>query len=124
MTNNYGSKLSERRWSRRRAIAAFGSAAAATAFLAACGGDDGSHEDDAGTKDASGLVTQPSDDTKSLKRGGVLVNRTTSEPNTLEPHLFPGNFTSQDIYSGLWLIKDGYLQHTSGEIEGDVVESW
>src|SRR5688572_3855703 len=123
MTKNYWSKVSERRWSRRRALAVLGSTAAAAAFLAACGGDDDSDEDP-GTKDASGLVTQPSDETKSLKRGGVLVNRTTSEPNTLEPHLFPGNFTSQDIYSGLWLIKDGYLQHTTGEIEGDVVESW
>jgi ABC-type transport system substrate-binding protein len=123
MTKNYWSKVSERRWSRRRALAVLGSTAAAAAFLAACGGDDDSDED-SGTKDASGLVTQPSDETKSLKRGGVLVNRTTSEPNTLEPHLFPGNFTSQDIYSGLWLIKDGHLQHTTGEIEGDVVESW
>ena len=123
MTKNYWSKLAEHRWTRRRALAALGSTAAAAAFLAACGSDDEA-DDDGDTKDASGLVTQPTDETKNLKRGGVLVNRTTSEPNTLEPHLFPGNFTSQDTYSGLWLIKDGHLAYTNGEIEGDVVESW
>jgi ABC-type transport system substrate-binding protein len=122
MTKDYWSKLAERRWSRRRAIAVMGSAAAAAGLLAACGGSD--DDEGGGAKDASGLVTQPTDETKDLKRGGVLVNRTISEPNTLEPHLFPGNFTSQDIYSGLWLIKDGHLNYTSGEIEGDVVESW
>jgi ABC-type transport system substrate-binding protein len=120
MEKNYWSRLTEHRLSRRRVLASGGSAAAVVALLAACGGDD----QEGGTKDASGLVTEPSDETKSLKRGGVLVNRTTSEPNTLEPHLFPGNFTAQDTYSGLWLIKDGHLSYTTGEIEGDVVESW
>lgn len=120
MATNYWGRLAEQRLSRRRALALGALATAGAALLAACGSDQGG----GGTRDASGLVTQPRDETRSLKRGGVLVNRTTSEPNTLEPHLFPGNFTAQQTYSGLWLIKDGYMSYTTGEIEGDVVESW
>jgi ABC-type transport system substrate-binding protein len=122
MENNYWSKMAARRLSRRRALSMTGTTALAAGFLAACGGDDDDGRGEA--RDASGLVTQPTDETKNVTSGGVLVNRTTSEPNTLEPHLFPGNFTSQDIYSGLWLIKDGHINYTTGEIEGDVVESW
>jgi ABC-type transport system substrate-binding protein len=77
-----------------------------------------------GTGAASGLVTQAQDESANVKRGGELVNRSTTEPNTLEPHLFPGNFTAQDTYSGMWRIKDGLINYSSGEIEGDVFESW
>ena len=118
---NYWTTVLGRRLSRRRALAATGTTAAAAAFLAACGGDS---NDSGGFRDDSGLVTRPTDETGQAKRGGVLVNRTTSEPNTMEPHLFPGNFTAQQTYSGMWRIKDGVIRQTSGELEGDVFESW
>ncbi|HWO73593.1 MAG TPA: ABC transporter substrate-binding protein, partial [Dehalococcoidia bacterium] len=120
MKGDYWKSLTARRLSRRRALALTGAVAGAAGLLAACGGSNEGDE----ARDASGLVTPPRDETKDVKRGGVLVNRTISEPNTLEPHLFPGNFTAQDTYGGLWLIKDGHMKYTSGEIEGDVVESW
>jgi ABC-type transport system substrate-binding protein len=118
MSAGYWHKFSTTRLSRRRGLALGATALGASALTWACGGA-GSE-----TQDATSLVTQPKDETKSLKRGGTLVSRTTSEPNSLEPHLFPGNFTAQQTYSGLWLIKDGYNTYTKGEIEGDVVESW
>jgi ABC-type transport system substrate-binding protein len=120
MEKHYWKKLAGRRLGRRRALALTGWAAVAAGLLAACGGDG----DDGEGRDASGLVTEPRDEAKDVRRGGLLVNRTISEPNTLEPHLFPGNFTAQDTYSGLWLIKDGHMKYTTGEIQGDLVESW
>jgi ABC-type transport system substrate-binding protein len=118
---NYWTTVLSRRLSRRRALAVTGATAAGAAFLAACGGDS---NDSGGFRDDSGLVTRPADETGQARRGGVLVNRTTSEPNTMEPHLFPGNFTAQQTYSGMWRIKDGVIRQTSGELEGDVFESW
>ena len=50
---NYWTKVTRRRLSRRRALALTGGATAAAAFLAACGGDD----DDAGSTAATGSTT-------------------------------------------------------------------
>ena len=118
MSAAYWHKFSTARLSRRRGLALGATALTASALTWACGG--GSD----GANDATSLVTQAKDETKNLKRGGTLISRSTTEPNTLEPHLFPGNFTAQQTYSGLWLIKDGFNTYTKGEIEGDVVESW
>jgi ABC-type transport system substrate-binding protein len=110
------------RISRRRAMVATGASALGAAFLAACGG--GTDGNSRGTKDASSLVVAAKDETKEMKRGGTLWSRTTSEPATMDPHVFPGNFASTHTHSGLWLIKDGYLTGATGEVEGDVIESW
>ena len=87
------------RVSRRRAMIATGAGALGAAFLAACGG--GSDSKSSGeSKDASGLVTAVKDETKDLKRGGTMWYRTTSEPVTMDPHVFPGNFASTHTHSG------------------------
>src|SRR5690349_21040429 len=123
--SDYWQKTLGSRLSRRRALTATGAGALGAAFLAACGGSSSSSSGDAGNKtNASGLVTAVKDETKSLTRGGVLWNRTISEPATMDPHVFPGNFATTHTHSGLWLIKDGYLKNSDGEVDGDVVESW
>src|SRR5215217_4804226 len=97
---DYWHKEINHRLSRRRTLVATGAGALGAAFLAACGG--GSSKSGSGeTKDASGLVTAVKDETKDLKRGGTLWSRTTSEPATMDPHVFPGNFASTHTHSGL-----------------------
>src|SRR4051812_35050699 len=121
--SDYWHKTLDHRLTRRRTLAATGAGALGAAFLAACGGSSNS-SDGGSQKDATSLVTAAKDETKELKRGGTLWNRTTSEPVTMDPHVFPGNFASTHTHSGLWLIKDGYMSNSTGEIDGDIVESW
>ena len=79
---SYWQNALSNRISRRRGMLATGTGALGAAFLAACGG--GSDSKGSGeTKDASGLVTAAKDETKDVKRGGTLWNRTTSEPVTM-----------------------------------------
>ena len=88
---------------------------AATAAAASGGGDQ---------KDVSSLIVKAVDETKNVKRGGTYKTRGTFEPSTLDPHQFPNNFYVYQTYSNLWLIKDGVIDYSNGDVEGDVVESW
>jgi ABC-type transport system substrate-binding protein len=119
--DGYWQQVLRQRLTRRRALIA--TAAGAAAFLAACGGSEKGGKD-AAQKDVSGLVVKAVDETKSAKKGGVYKTRGTFEPNTLDPHQFPFNFYSNQTYSNLWRIKDGVIDYSSGEVEGDLVESW
>lgn len=67
MANGYWNNLQRARLSRRRVIAGAGTATAAAAFLAACGGS-GS---DKTPKDVSGLLTTPVETTDKAVRGGT-----------------------------------------------------
>ena len=125
MSDNYWSRVLDGRISRRRALAATGAMAASAAFLAACGGSDsGSSSGGGAQKDVSSLIVKAVDDTKSVKRGGTYKTRGTFEPSTLDPHQFPNNFYVYQTYSNLWMIKDGVIDYSNGDVEGDVVESW
>jgi ABC-type transport system substrate-binding protein len=89
--------------SRRRALAAMGGTAAAAAFLAACGGDDddaapgggstgaatggGSTGGATGPAASSGLLSTPTDQSASRKRGGELNIPTNVATATLEQSL-------------------------------------
>ena len=76
MARCYWNNVLSRRLSRRKAIAGTGTAAAAAAFLAACGGS-GS---DKGTKDVSGLLTTPVDTSDKIVRGGTWPTVLTADP--------------------------------------------
>ena len=99
-----------------------GAGALGAAFLAACGGSDsGSSSAGGGTqKDVSSLIVKAVDETKNVKRGGTYKTRGTFEPSTLDPHQFPNNFYVYQTYSNLWLIKDGVIDYSNGDVEGDV----
>ncbi|HEU0073758.1 MAG TPA: ABC transporter substrate-binding protein [Dehalococcoidia bacterium] len=145
--DSYWNKVLMRRISRRRAMVAGGGFTAAAAFLAACGGDD--DEQSGGTSGSSssgggatggstpaasgggssgsassGLLTEPINETSSAKKGGVLKSRNSFEPSTLDPQQFPNNFHSNATYSNLFRIEDGVLSYSTGNVIGDLVESW
>ena len=79
----YWEAVSQHRLNRRRLIGATAATTAAAAFLAACGGGNDSSE---GSKDKSGLLVKPVDQTKQAKRGGTLQRSASSEPAGLDPH--------------------------------------
>jgi ABC-type transport system substrate-binding protein len=121
---NYWQRVLTTRTSRRRALAATGATAASAAFLAACGGDEGSGGN-GGTKDTSGLVYTPEDETKSAKHGGRHISVQSNGLVTHDPHRIGAHgIMAARVYSQLFRIKDGHLANTSGEIMGDLVESW
>jgi ABC-type transport system substrate-binding protein len=120
--------LLQARISRRRAIAAAGGGAVGAALLAACApvADQGNR-----SSDDQGIVTRPVDESSSIKRGGIfrsiLVSPVTLDPQIVSPHA--GTAGAQMVYawhaySQLFRIKDGYMERSGGEIEGELVESW
>jgi peptide/nickel transport system substrate-binding protein len=126
MQDSYWTHFTSKRINRRRALIGT-SAAAAAAFLAACGSDTGSSEP-GGKKDASGLVTQPDDTSKTARRGGVFKWAQSSEPNH-----FDGGIQGQaqlNVFNGLAygsLVqnKPGYKEPASNtETVPDLAESW
>src|SRR6266480_953104 len=121
MASNYWTTVPRQRLGRRRALAASGAAALGGALLAACGGS--SDSGGSGSKDKSGLVAPVVDDTKELKRGGVLKRIVSDEWQPFDPMLSVAIPLGR-IYSRLWRVKGGHLEPTAGLIEGDLAESW
>ena len=125
MQDSYWDRVLARRIARRRAIAATGGLGAAAAFLAACGGggDNGAGGNGGGS---SSLVTEAEDTTKEAVRGGILKDRATADPSTMDVHqpIAPLNFTARHVYSTLVASKPGYLEPETFELQGDLAESW
>src|SRR5712691_6673127 len=122
MANVYWSKLLDRRFSRRRALAATGAAATAAALFAACGRSNSST-----SKGKSELLSQGEDTTKQAKRGGVSKWVFATEPATLDIHVAgsPLNTPRCMVYSDLIMGKQGYLAPQQfSEYLPDLAESW
>jgi len=133
MTANYWDRFTTRRLSRRRALLATGGATAAAAFLAACGGDDddGGGGGSTGPVDRSGLLTTPTDQTSTRKRGGTLniAGPPAGTANaTLEQALGgngSGSILVHSTYSQLMRAKIGtYDQTPQGEMEPEFAQSY
>ena len=122
-TMSYWARVLQNRISRRRALATAVTASVAAAFAAACGG--GSDSSSSGEKDVARVLAQIKDESKDAKRGGVFKSRAQNEPANWDPQLV-GNTTQTTPfqYSGLLRLKEGHLQRTAGELDGDVAESW
>jgi peptide/nickel transport system substrate-binding protein len=110
------------RLSRRRSLIALAAGASGAAFLSACGGDD---NNSASTQEVARVLAEVKDESKDVKRGGVFKSRAQNEPANWDPQVV-GNTTQTTPYqySALLRLKEGHLQRTVGEIEGDVAESW
>src|SRR5829696_2600876 len=97
---DYWSRFTDSRMSRRRALTLTGGTALGAAFLAACGGSDssGSSSDSGGSsgpKDNSGLLTTMKYDQSQVKRGGQLIG------------VHPGVITSWDPFKTGINIRGG-----------------
>src|SRR5947209_4200635 len=124
---DYWQRFTSTRVSRRRALLAASGLAGAAAILAACGGSDSGGSSGGAsnaTRDASGLVVKATDETKGAKRGGTYKNRGSFEPSTLDPHTFPNNFYVYQTYGTLFQVKDGIIDYSNGDVDGDLIESW
>src|SRR5688572_30468486 len=106
MSNGYWSRILDRRLTRRRALAASGTAGLSAAFLAACGGNDSSDGDQQG----SGLITPAVDESKSAKRGGVWLDWATADFQTFDPHFTSLPHPSRFLFSTLMRKKPGILE--------------
>ena len=97
----------------------------AAAFLAACGGGSGSTSKQAGSK-GSGLVVVPEDTTAKAKRGGVLKDYAQAEPRSLDPSNPQADYNriTPFVYSTLLAAKPGKLQPATGELQGQIAQSW
>lgn len=128
MATNYWSKFTAARLSRRRMLAASGGAALGAAFLAACGDDDdepSTGQDQAAEQpeDKSGLLVQPVDETDSLKRGGTLSSVFGFNFTTFIPYQTNVG-TLNMLFNQFLRMKGGYMAPLTGELTGDLAESW
>ncbi len=128
--SGYWAKLTQARLNRRRALA--GAAGGAVALsLVGCGGGSDSSSDPGGTgsavKDSSGLLTPKLDRTAEAKQGGTWKTLTTADVTSFDP-LSSQSYTTQVmagwVYSRLLKIIPGYLKTSTGDVEGDLAESW
>jgi ABC-type transport system substrate-binding protein len=126
MENNYWTRVMGRKLSRRLALAATGATAASAAFLAACGGsDDGDGTGGGGGgSGGTGLLTNVTDETKDVKRGGTYKSALNAVP-TFDPHLTGNHVTHMWLnYSPLLKNKPGHMTRSDGSLEGEIAESW
>lgn len=134
MEANYWHRFRATRLTRRRALTATGSVAAAAAFLAACGGDSNksSSGSSSGTGNstgstasggtsgtggaaATGLLANPTDQTSTRKRGGTLNIAASVATATLEQSLGgngSGSALVHSTYSQLMRAKIGTYKDT------------
>src|SRR3954466_7066279 len=124
--DNYWAGLTQRRLSRRRALAASGATAAGALFLAACGGgNDGAGSASKGRGESS-LVTTPVEDMSGATRTGTLKVFPTSDPPNRAPvnPVNPLNPPTASVYGTLVREKPGQQKSPSAELVGDLAESW
>jgi peptide/nickel transport system substrate-binding protein len=91
-------------------------------LLAACGGGDGGSE----SEDSASLLVKPVDSSKDAKQGGVMKDSRNADIQHWDPH-FSGvwwSFANPAVYGRLTRLKAGHLAPASGEVVGDLVESW
>src|SRR5688572_25572225 len=126
MDSRYWARTLERRVSRRRVLATSGATAFTTAFLAACGGDDGDGGRTGVEKEVFSLVTQAEDTTRQAKRGGTLRFAVTADIPNFAPHFLSLANAAQVLlnYNRLTRVKPGHLEQSDGTIIGDAIESW
>ena len=117
--NLYWQKTLEARLSRRRALQASSAAATGAILLAACGGDDAKP----GSPRAWGLVNQPSDETKSAKRGGTFKYYRSLDVTHWDRHTLAGT-GSGAIESQLFRNEPALLETPKLTFTGDLVDSW
>ena len=112
-----------RRLGRRRVLATTGAGAAAALFLAACGGGSDSSSQ---KKDASSVLVKPADTSKEAKAGGVFKDSRNADVGNWDP-MASGvwwGFINPVIFGRLTRLKGGYMEPASGEVVGDLAESW
>ena len=119
---SYWARLIGGRMARRRVLAGTGAAVLGGAFLAACGGG----QSGSSGKDSSGLLTKPSDSAKQATDGGVFKDSRNADIGYWDPHLSGAwwSFANPAIYGRLTRLKAGHLEPASGEVVGDLAESW
>ncbi len=118
---NYWTRLTEARFTRRRALVATGASGLAAALLAACGSS-GSSGDEKGNQ--SGLVTVPADTSKKAVRGGVFKDSTKVDIGTFDVHILAENPRRPFVWTRLTKVRSGLLEPATGDIDPDGAESW
>ena len=119
----YWNQRANRRLSRRRVLA-ISTAASAAALLAACGsGGNGSSNKQEVTPNR---VTKIVDTTKEARSGGVYKQSQRLDVAAWDPFVNASwwALTGGLVFSRLTLIKPGHMQESSGEVVGDMAESW
>jgi peptide/nickel transport system substrate-binding protein len=121
------SNVEKRRLTRRRALVGGGALGLSAAFLAACGsGSKTSSTNNANNPGSSSLVAKPADSTSEAKRGGTLKDYAQAEPRSLDPiqPLADYNRIAPFVYNTLLTVKPGHLQNTTGELQGQLAQSF
>jgi peptide/nickel transport system substrate-binding protein len=149
---SYWSRVARRRSSRRRSITMAGGFAAGAAFLAACGGDDddapptstgttgaagatgptsaagatGSTGATGATGATSSLVTIPEDTSDQATRGGTLKTYIATDAGGWDVHVRGAWFgtLAGPMWSRLTVVEPGLGENSTGNIVGDLAESW
>src|SRR6476646_2769430 len=124
MLGSYWSEIANRRIRRRTALGTAGGMAAGAMLLAACGSGGGKQSSSAGG--VSGILTQPVDTTQQAKRGGVMKDRGSSDPPTLDTFAASGplNPIASHGYNELMQFKPGYMKPRTNEFDPGIAESW
>jgi ABC-type transport system substrate-binding protein len=118
---SYWSSIAQSRATRRRVLAGAATTAIGGALLAACGGGD----DD--KKPVSGLLTEPIDTTKQLKRGGVRLDAVGTDVQTFDDFFIsaPVPYHFDKVHSFIIGRKASYLKPYTLELDGsEIAESW
>jgi peptide/nickel transport system substrate-binding protein len=79
-----------------------------------------------GSSGTSGLITKQTDTTASAKRGGTLKDYAQAEPRSLDNVMPQADYNriAPFTYSTLLVAKPGKLQPPTGELQGQLAESW
>src|SRR4051812_3624965 len=120
MSETYWHSTLANRISRRRTLG-MSAAGAGAILLAACGGGSSSNSPQ---QPASSLMRPIVDETKDLKRGGLLRS-SQAVPLSLDPHqTSAGVLHVWHNYSSIFKVVEGHLTRAAGEMEGEVADSW